>query len=181
VLANGTAAANTIFGVRIELGSHETVVGPDNIISRNGGGGVQIQATGSNPTTSTQFPTLRNTITRNRISLNSGLGIDLAPLGQVTTNNTNNNVNGGVDAPGLFNQGSEVRGFTCSNCTVELFVADTTSTTAHGEGATYVASDQASGGLVIFDARPVRGRVVTATATDTNGNTSEFSRNLAVS
>jgi hypothetical protein len=70
---------------------------------------------------------------------------------------------------------------TCGGCTIELFLADGAAG-AHGEGQEFVASAQAdSVGLATVPVpETARGRVVTATATDTTGNTSEFSQNVLV-
>jgi hypothetical protein len=74
-----------------------------------------------------------------------------------------------------------VRGTACPECTVELFVADT-SALARGEGRRFVASGRASaqGTFSMVVTGIAVGQVVTATATDPKGNTSEFGRNVRV-
>jgi len=180
VLDNGTAATNNQYGVRVEKGSHRTIVGPDNVISGNGSG-VQIQATGSNPGSSTEVRTYSNTITRNEIFANTGLGIDLAPLGSVTAN-PGAKVNDSVDIPTHTSQTSTaVTLGTCPNCRIELFLADSAAG-QNGEGQEFLDSATANGAgtaVVPVDDRS-QGEVVTATATDTIGNTSEFSQNVLV-
>ncbi|MDQ3145349.1 MAG: hypothetical protein M3R01_00150 [Actinomycetota bacterium] len=186
VLPNGTPAPNTVYGVRVEKGSMNTTVGPGNVIARNGSG-VQIQAQGSNPGCEPpgetrgcdEAPTNGNTVTANRIFLNTGFGIDLARFGEVTAD-PGAKVNASIDIPVLSLSNGRVRARTCVGCTVELFVADTTSTTQYGEGRDLLATEQADAtGLALFDTNVGQGRVVTATATDAAGNTSEFSQNLA--
>jgi CSLREA domain-containing protein len=184
VLEGGANAGHTLFGVRIEKGSHDTTVGPGNVITANPEG-VEIQATGSNPTNSTEVPTFDNRITENRIFGNggtTGIGIDLAPYGAGGVS-PSTFVNHGIRVPTLTLSGTNIRATAagCSGCTIELFVADTTSTTAFGEGRDFVASGVTNtSGVVDFPQGPVDGRVVTATVTDTSGDSSEFARNVSV-
>jgi hypothetical protein len=83
---------------------------------------------------------------------------------------------------------NSVSGTACARCTVEVFLADEDATlapdqvTSYGEGQTYLASAVADGSGAFTVALPstAAGRIVTATATDGAGNTSEFGRNLQV-
>lgn len=75
----------------------------------------------------------------------------------------------------------------CAGCTIEVFIADKTSTNDAsgdnaGEGKTFIGSGttDASGNFGFSVAGVAAGQLVTATATDTLGNTSQFSINVAV-
>jgi CSLREA domain-containing protein len=180
VLRNGVAAPNRFAGVQLEKGTFGNQIGPGNIIANNPSG-VVVVPFGTDPASSTPVPTNRNTITRNVIRGSSGLGIDLAPTGAVTQN-PSNVTNNGVDIPQNQSQSSSSVTFqTCAGCTVELFFSDG-AVGAFGEGFQFIASDVAGsdGRAVVPVSSGVRGRVVTATATDTTGSTSEFSQNVLV-
>jgi titin len=180
VLRNGTSASNTVYGVAIEKGAFGNRIGPDNVISRNSSG-VVITANGTNPASPEEVRTYANTITRNRIFGNFGLGIDLAPVGSVTPA-PGPLVNDGVRIPStVVATRSSVTMSTCGGCTIELFLADGAAGT-HGEGQEFLASAVADslGVATVPVPESARGRVVTATATDTTGNTSEFSQNVTV-
>src|SRR5262249_45948878 len=63
---------------------------------------------------------------------------------------------------------------------IELFVNGECDSTGHGEGAEYlgrarVITDSGGNGSFVFSSSALPGGVVTATATDPNNNTSEFS------
>jgi hypothetical protein len=80
-----------------------------------------------------------------------------------------------------------VSGTTCSDCFVEIFISDKTvvnsSTDNYGEGKTFVASGfaDASGNFTIaVDGLLELDQIITATTTDSVGNTSEFARNVQV-
>ena len=85
VSANGTAISNGPYGVQIELGSHGTVVGPNNVIAHNRSG---IRFQNDN--------TVDNMITRNSIFANDRLGIDIAPIDVVNTASVATATNGGI-------------------------------------------------------------------------------------
>jgi CSLREA domain-containing protein len=179
-LRNGVAAPNVLAGVQLEKGTFGNQIGPGNIIA-NGPVGVVVVPFGTDPASSTPVPTNGNTITQNVIRGHSGLGIDLAPTGSVTQN-PNANTNNGVDIPQNQSQSpSSVSFNTCAGCTVELFLSDG-AVGAFGEGFEFIDSDTANseGRAVIDVPSEVRGRVVTATVTDTTGSTSEFSQNVLV-
>jgi hypothetical protein len=82
---------------------------------------------------------------------------------------------------------TQVTGTTCANCTIEIFIADKTTANApsdnNGEGKQFLARGTAngSGSFTIAISGISAGQIVTATTTDTSGNTSEFARNRAVS
>jgi CSLREA domain-containing protein len=179
-LRNGVAAPNRLAGVQLEKGTFGNQIGPGNIIANNPVG-VVVVPFGTDPASSTPVPTNGNTITRNVIRGHSGLGIDLAPTGAVTQSpapDTNN----GVNIPQNVSQSpSSVTFQTCAGCTVELFLSDG-AVGAFGEGFEYIDSDTAnSDGRAVVDVpSDVRGRVVTATVTDTTDSTSEFSQNVLV-
>jgi hypothetical protein len=187
VLADGiTAAPNTLFGVRIEKGSFENTIGPGNVIARNNGPGVAIVPLQSNPGPDTvPQRTYSNTITTNRIFGNgtsSVLGIDLAPLG--STAPPDPLVNDGIRIPVLTAQPASAVTVTtspiCAGCTVELFLADGSSS-QFGEGKDFLDEKVTDAtGTAVFTVPQASGKVVTATITDTIGNTSEFSRNVTV-
>ena len=105
--------------------------------------------------------TLSNTITQNSIHSNAGLGID--------------NVDGGNTElpPPVITQltgGDTVSGTACANCTVEVFSDD------DDEGRWFYGSTtaDATGHFTFPATTPFTGTYVTATATDADGNTSEF-------
>jgi CSLREA domain-containing protein len=102
-----------------------------------------------------------NTISRNSIHSNTYLGIALL-----------NGGNAGLAAPVITAANSpSVSGTACNSCTIEVF------SDADGEGAIYEGTTMAdSGGAwTLLVAGGASGPNLTATATDSNGNTSQFS------
>jgi CSLREA domain-containing protein len=131
-------------------GAQANVIGPDNLIAFNGQG-VWITDTG----------TRGNTITRNRVHSNQLKGIALLSGG-----------NAGLAAPVIATaSATQVSGTACANCTVEVF-SDATDEGAIYEGTT---TANAAGNWTFSKPGGLSGPYVTATATDGQGNTSEFS------
>ena len=75
--------------------------------------------------------------------------------------------------------GDTVSGSACGGCTVEAFLADGP-VGAYGQGRTFLGSTvaAANGHFDVTGLAIAPGAIVTATATDTTGNTSEFSANV---
>ncbi len=76
-----------------------------------------------------------------------------------------------------------VRGTACNNCAVEVFIANPSGVAnARGQGAVFKgsATADASGNFIIAISGMAAGELITATATDAEGNTSEFSVNATV-
>jgi parallel beta-helix repeat protein len=101
-----------------------------------------------------------NTISRNSIYKNGTAGIDLA-----------DGANAGILPPVIaFASSSGASGTACANCTIEVF------SDSDGQGRNFEGSVTAAGtGNWTFNGS-ISGPDVTATATDTAGNTSEFSQ-----
>ena len=159
----GTAALpNNTDGIYIFNVSNDnliggTVEGQANLIAFNGGDGVEVLG---------GYGAKQNTITRNRIHSNTGKGIALPSSG-----------NEGLAAPVIaIASATQVSGTACPNCTIEVF------SDANDEGAIYegAATATASGNWTLTKAGGLTGPYVTATATDANGNTSEFSAPVSV-
>jgi hypothetical protein len=155
--ASGTAdLGNGSHGVALFDGAQQNVIGEGNVIAYNKGHGIGVW----NPTT------LYNTITRNSIHSNTGMGID--------------NANGGnTELPPLVITeavGMTVSGTACAGCTLEFFSDD------ENEGRVFEGSTIAEGdGTFTFSrTESFTGPNVTATATDADGNTSEFSAPVSV-
>ncbi len=184
ISANGAAIPNAFFGVRVKFHAKQNTIGPNNIIANNPIG-VHIDFDDDD----------RNTITRNSIYNNSELGIDLGPKAGVTPNDNGDGdagANQELNYPELTSATtSQVQGSACGEavvpkpCTVEIFVASSNSSDSgggqYGQGRTLVGTGTASGAFTIAISGVTNGELLTATATDAEGNTSEFSRNLAVS
>ena len=156
--ASGGALGNTLEGVYIlNANDHQiggTGDGEANIIANNGSDGVIVRNAGG--------PAVGNSIRANSIHSNGGLGI--------------NNVDGGNNelAPPVVNEpplraGLEVSGTACPSCTIDVFSDD------EDEGRVYEGSTVANGVGAWFFTGDVSGPFTTATATDPDGNTSEFS------
>jgi len=139
-------------GIWIENGLNHNKIGPDNIIAHNVLG---IRITGSN--------TFGNTITQNSIYDNNSLGIQLLDLGNIM-----------LDSPQIFSfdlaMGS-VTGTACANCIVEIY-SDSSNEGKVFEGQTKADS---SGSFTYENGVSFTGPYLTATATDADGTTSEFS------
>jgi hypothetical protein len=169
---DGSMIPNGVFGVRIV--ATQSKIGPDNLIAYNPTG-IQIEGDIS----------VGNTITRNSIFNNTGLGIDLVPLTEANSNDVDDvdsGPNGLLNYPLLHSATpAEVVGSACVSCIVEIYVADEKNL-GFGEGKTFVGSGVAGadGTFTIPLASVVFGDYLTATATDSEGNTSEFSRNILV-
>ncbi|MBN1781075.1 SMP-30/gluconolactonase/LRE family protein [bacterium] len=137
-------------GVLINQGAHNNTIGGYNIIVFNGRDGVRVDGTS----------TLYNTITSNSISRNTRLGI--------------NNVNGGNEelGPPIIVEWTAVRvaGSTFPGYTVEIYSDE-------GEQGRLIEGIRTSATNGTFSLiKVVSGPNVTATVTDVQGNTSEFSR-----
>ncbi len=136
---------NQRYGVSISEGAYDNTIGPDNIIANNGEFGIYTEHSDS----------AQNTITQNSIYDN---GVGARKLA----------------APILFDYnlsaGTAV-GATCPNCTVEIF------STSGSEGEIF--EDQTTAdehGVFTFDkGAPFTGPSLTATTTNADGSTSEFS------
>jgi len=133
----------------------------------------------------------QNEISANSIYNNAGLGIDLFPAG-VTPNDSldlDTGPNNLQNTPVIEFAASDLEGIAgtlhsapSENYRIEFFTNTTGDPSWFGEGETYIGSvsvtTDASGNASFYSVFPgglVNGQVVTATATDDNGNTSEFS------
>ncbi|MDR3634721.1 MAG: Calx-beta domain-containing protein [Isosphaeraceae bacterium] len=199
----GTNAAGASLpngGDGIELGSSDgntigaTSAGAANIIAFNGGAGVKIDTAsdGAGPYG------VDNRVEGNSIFANGALGISLSPSG-VTFNHVGGPVPGSnnlqnypvLTAVSSSASSTTIQGTLSSepNTTyhLEIFANATQDPSGYGQGQTYLGSwpvTTDSTGNVTFTATfptalPL-GYVISATATDPNGNTSEFSQDIAV-
>jgi hypothetical protein len=155
----GTAAiSNARSGVSIFRGAHDNMIGPNNVIAYNGDAGVWIGPFDGPPT-------VNNTITQNSIFSNANEGIDLTDGGNLE-----------LFPPILTSVSTHtVEGLAPPNSTVEIF------SDAADEGRYYHGSTaaDASGVFTFSQTGAFTGTNVTATATDGDGNTSEFSAGYA--
>ena len=152
-LPNNGDGISTGIGITVSIGSSNNIMGPGNVVAFNAGHGIGIYTPEA----------LGNTITQNSIHHNVGMGIELEDGG-----------NGELEAPIItdFDLGAgTVRGRACSLCTVEVFSDD------EDEGQTYEgwASANGAGNFVFSKGSALTGPNITATNTDADGNTSEFS------
>ena len=151
-----------------------TEVREGNVIRFNAGFGVAVNA-----------ESVSTRILGNAISDNTGLGIDLVPLG-LTANDAGDGDGGANNLqnfPVLTAAGGGVQGTLNSipNTTfrIEFFGNTTCDASGNGEGTTFlgatsVTTDSTGNATIpLFTAAP--GQFVTATATDSSNNTSEFS------
>ena len=141
-------------GVMVMEGSSDNTIGPDNVVAHNGGSGIGM----TNP------DSIRNTITQNSIHDNDWLGIRLS-----------DGANTELPVPLIFDFDlgtGNVTGATCPNCTVEIF-SDSSDEGAIYEGQT-TAED--TGYFTFIKGASLLGPHLTATTTDVDGNTSQFSQ-----
>jgi uncharacterized membrane protein len=145
--------------------------------------------------------TYYNTISRNSLynngdpSVSTSGAIDGIWLKPYYVNNTWTYPNQGLPAPTLSSANTtSVSGTSrtrsnqaCAGCTIEIFIADKTSANDPsgdnaGEGKTFIGSGttNSSGAFTVNVSGVAQGQLVTATATDTLGNTSQFSTNMVV-
>jgi uncharacterized repeat protein (TIGR01451 family) len=183
-LGNGTNPQFPGNGVRIVTANGTTiggtVVGAANIIANNVGSGILVESG------------VNHALQGNSIYNNTGLGIDLGTIG-VTANDPGDGDTGpnnlqnfplitsaltratGTTVAGTLNSTAN------STFTIELFNNTACDTSGNGEGETFLArttvTTNAAGQANFSVATGVilAGRFITATATDANGNTSEFS------
>lgn len=170
---DGSVLPNNGWGIRIRYHATDQTIGPDNRIANHPGPAVLIIDSDVD----------RNTVTQNRTFANAGLGIDIDPEGvnlndQYVHSGANERQNFPVIASASRTQ---VVGQACAGCTVEVFEADSPAG-SYGEGRLYVGTGVADGaGAFSITVLPVNvGKAVTSTATSPDGNTSEFSLNVAV-
>jgi uncharacterized protein (TIGR03437 family) len=148
-----TALGNEQGGVVINQGTHIIVQG--NLIAENSlYAGVTVSGYSG------------NTVRQNWIYDNQGGGIGLS-----------NGANAGISPPVVTGVGSTVvSGTACPGCEVEVF------SDSDGEGQFFEGSTIAgvSGAFKFTASRPLTGPNITATATDSDGNTSQFSSSVAI-
>jgi hypothetical protein len=186
-----TALPNNVRGIEIRDASSENVIGGTepgaaNTIAFNGGSGIAISRPGSSSSSS------KNVIRGNRIHSNGVLGIDL-DANQVTLNDPGD---GDTGSNGLQNYPEIITVTTGAVTTIQgtfnstanrIFNVDFYANSAcdpsgFGQGASFIGSSivttDASGNSSFNVQLPVSvsaGSILTATATDPEGNTSEFS------
>lgn len=182
---NGTAIPNGNFGIHISSSATSNQIGPNNIIANNP---VGVRLANINED--------YNTITKNSIFNNDFLGIDLGPYWGVNPNDsgdTDTGANEELNWPVLNSATtSTVSGTACAEasvrkpCTIEVFIAERRLTDNgsgnYGQGRTFVGATttKADGSFTATINGATAGQYLTATATDADGNTSEFSRNFIV-
>lgn len=188
---DGVVMANASMGVRIDGAAHDNTI-RSNTIAHNTGTGVRV------------ISGQGNTIRKNGIYLNDSYGIDLAG-GGVTANDDDGDqptvdyANRGQNFPVLTNAIGSLHGGTIAGSlttlpgtyTIDLYSSSNCDGSNHGEGARWLRSvsvtvpaatsgDQGSrdfsAAFTLPDPQTLSATpVITATATDAAGNTSEFS------
>jgi CSLREA domain-containing protein len=182
-------AGNSVGGIFFFREANNTIGGginsAGNVIAYNGEAGVLvINDTG-------QLTNTGNAIRRNSIFSNDGLGIDLAPFGvnPIDACDSDTGANNEQNSPILQSAVSNgdtttIQGLLNSTpnttFTLEFFANPTCDSSGSGEGRTFIGSATVTTGANCFAPfsipfPPFVAKVVTATATDPNGNTSEFS------
>jgi hypothetical protein len=181
----GPALSNSAIGIRLfGVSSGNTVLA--NVIAFNGGPGLQIER-------NLPPPADRNSISQNSLFQNGGIGIDLGTDG-VTQNDPgdlDSGANGLQNFP-VLSAAVSGAGFTAvqgvldskpgMTFEIEIFVSSGCDPSGYGEGESFLVSTSLTtdgAGLASFaitesGAVPI-GSFLTATATDPDGNTSEFS------
>ena len=143
---------NSGSGMWIEDGANHNTIGPDNIIAYNQYG---ITVRDSN--------SLGNTITQNSIHDNEGEGIYLWEGGNTE-----------LPAPLIFDfnlNAGNVTGIACPNCAIQAY-SDSSNEGQVYEGQT---TTDGTGGFIFNKGASFTGPHLTATVTDADGNTSQFS------
>lgn len=180
-------------GVEINLGASNNTIGganpsEGNVIANCGGNGVEVASSCTG-----------NAVLGNSISACGVLGIDLAPIGVVNTNDVQDPDTGAnlrQNYPVIASAAAGLGGTTVAGSLnskpletyrIELFASDECSLLGAGFGKTFLGSvaltTDANGDASfaeIVAGGPPAGSVITATATDAGGNTSEFSLCRAV-
>ena len=192
--AGSAGVPNALDGVRIDAGAHDNAVGRDptidpisaNLIAFNTGRGINLTATAG----------VGNSLRANSIHSNGNLGIDLGNDG-LTLNDTgdpdtgpNNLQNFPVITSAAAGSSPRIIGTLNSTAgttfNIDFYANAAADPTGYGEGQTYLGKTQvtadgsgnASFDVVLSTALP-NGQFVTATATDSSDNTSEFSLAVA--
>ena len=179
--------------IGLALGTTTRAVVRDNIIAFNGGDGIELDWDGLDVETG-----FGNRISQNSIFSNGGLGINLYASSEDDISIvTPNDAGDGDTGPNLLQNypvlsitpgSSSITGSLDSRpsrtYTLEFFASDSCDPSGYGEGKEYLGSVSVSlnasgNGSFSFSGAPA-GKVITATATDPDGNTSEFSACAAV-
>ncbi|MEW6731494.1 MAG: CARDB domain-containing protein, partial [Acidobacteriota bacterium] len=182
--ANGLARGNNMDGIAIVNGATMTDIGGINIgntIAFNIGDGISI---GSNKS---DVNSVKNKISRNKIFANAGLGIDLGNDGKTANSTSDNGPNGFNDTPVITsttatgNGTITVRGTVTSTAmnVVEIFINilpnPFNNQADFNEGQNFAIAATTTTGSFSVTIPATTQVALTATATDSNGNTSEFS------
>jgi parallel beta-helix repeat protein len=186
-VSGAVALGNTDYGIDVEEGCMDNTIGglaagAGNLITRNGGPGVLVGRDGSDGSVGDQ-------ITGNRIFGNTGQAIDLGRDGV-----TYNSVTPRVVGPNKFQNfpvvvataGGQFRGWLSGSLPdttfqIDVFASAGYNSNGSGEAQDYLGSLDVTTdgrGQAVFDipySPPANFPVVTATATDPQGNTSEVS------
>ena len=158
-----TPMPNSPNGIQLFTGSSRNTIS-HNVVAFNALNGIYVL----------DSDTIRNTFSQNSVHDNGREGIGLY--------DANNN----LAAPVITSAGpAQVAGTACPFCLVEVFIADKSVVDDpghdnYGEGETFVGQGTASanGSFAIALSNVNAGAILTATATDAQGNTSKFSRNV---
>ena len=192
-VAGTGALGNSVNGVNIAFGASSTntiggtASGAGNIIAFNGGAGIVVGDPIFTPGTG-------NAILSNSIFSNTGLGIDLFPSG-VTPNDVGDGDTGpnnlqnfpvltsATSSPTTTNIAGTLNSTAITTFALEFFSNTACDPSNHGEGETFLGSTMATTGgtgnasfSATFGTPVPSGQFITATATDPNDNTSEFSQ-----
>lgn len=181
----GTAPlGNSLTGVRVNFASGNTVL--SNTIAFNGGDGVFVLGNSST----------QNKISQNSVFSNGGLGIDLSnsfPPNGVTPNDLGDGDTGAnnlqnfpiITASSFDGLNTTIGGTINSNANINLAIEVFSNVTGHpsgfGEGGTFLGTTSSltdgagNGTWTLVIPGDVTNLVLTSTATDPAGNTSEFS------
>jgi len=187
ISANNNPMGNGAAGIILYAGSQNNIIGAPsqgNIIAHHDTAGILIMDNN----------TVCNKISGNSIYSNQYLGIDIFPPGANTNDagdndeGPNNLMNTPIIATAAFNPVNNYAWITGQldtenpqNCVVELFIAEPNFFNS-GDGKTYIESviPDAAGNWSYFGTGVASGTLITATATNACGSTSEFCENFQV-
>jgi hypothetical protein len=172
-------------GVFVMGGSQGNVI-RNNVIANHPQHGILLSNT-SDPGHNGFGETFFNTVSENSISNNTQNGIRLLCKTN-PANGQNVCANQGLAKPTISSASStSVSGTACASCRVEVFIADKAalgdpSGDNAGEGKTFIGAANANGAgsFTVNVSGVAAGQLVTATATNGQGNTSQFANNIVV-